>query len=417
LAENVPDLTSPQFATDPYPTYAWLRKHAPVYWHEPARSWLVSRHVDVATAFRDQRLSSARMTVFADRLPAATARSSRSLIRCLASFLGMSDPPDHTRLRRAVSPAFTSTAVERFRGRVESTVDRLLDSIESRSDFDVIKSFAYPLPATTISQFLGLPAEDIDRFKNWTDEIVGFISSTAVEPERARRSAVSLAELEAYLEPLLADRRAAPRDDLITHLVRAQSDGILSAHEAMATCVTALAGGEKTTTNLIGNGLLALLTFPDQLARLRSDPSLLKTAVEELVRFDTPVPRTWRYARETMDIAGTTVRAGDPVLLLVASANRDDSQFTDPDRLDVGRSPNRHLGFGFGPHLCVGAPLARLEAEVAFDRILRRFKRLTLVSGKPITWREDLALAHRGAHSIWASIGARGGRATVSASA
>ena len=407
MTQTHPDLTSSQFAFDPYPSYAWLRDNAPVYWHDPAQSWLLSRHADVAMAFRDRRLSSARMNVFADRLPVSSAASSRALVGILASFLGMTDPPDHTRLRRAVASAFTPSAVDEFRFRVEGTVDRLLDAAEEAGTFDAIGSIAYPLPATTISQFLGLPSEDIGRFKEWTDEIVGFISSTTVDPDRARRGAAALDELEAYLEPVLADHRATPREDLISHLVAAEADGLMTAHEAMATCVTALSGGEKTTTNLIGNGLLALLAFPAQQDRLRRDRSLLKSAVEEFVRFDTPVPRTWRYAKEDVSIAGTTIRAGDPVLLLVAAANRDPAQFTDPDELDIGRSPNRHLGFGFGPHLCVGAPLARLEAEVVFDRFLGRFEHVGLVEGRPVEWREELALAHRGPRSLWVQVEGR----------
>jgi len=316
----------------------------------------------------------------------------------------MSDPPDHTRLRRAAGHALNREVVSRLRSGIQVTVDRLLDEVGTTMPVDMIESIGYPLPALTITRALGLPDDDTVLFRGWTENIVAFISSTTVDDERAARSAESLEALTDYLEPILAMKRQAPQDDLISNFVAAEAQGLISRNELMATCVTTLAGGRKTTTNLIGNATLALLTHPEQLVRLRADPSLMKSAVEEFLRFDSPVPRAWRFARETLRIANVDIPANDPVLLLAASANHDATQFENPESLDIGRSPNPHIGFGVGAHHCIGAPLARLETEVLFDRLLSRFTNIQLAFADPLPWKEDLALAHRGLESLWVNL-------------
>jgi cytochrome P450 len=395
------ELVSTDFHSSPYATYARLRTQAPVYWFERAGSWLVSRYDDVLAGFRDPRLSSARMDIFRERLDSDVEPSLRPLLLCLSSFLGLSDPPDHTRMRRAVGHALNQATVLRMRERISQRVDELLDHVSDSGTVDVIADIGYPLPATTISEVLGLPTSDTPRFRTWTDDIVGFISSETVDDIRAEKSAESLRALQDYLRPLLADRRKSPAADLMSVFVSAEAQGLMNGDEVMATCVTTLSGGEKTTTNLIGNGIRALLTHRREFERLKRDPSLIKSAIEECLRYESPVPRAWRFARDRLTISGVTIAANEPVLLLVASANRDPHQFSNPDCFDIGRDPNRHLGFGFGAHHCIGASLARLELEVLFERLLARFDDLQLVRERQGKWKEDLALAHRGLSSLW----------------
>ncbi len=366
---------------DPYPMYARFRERDPVHASRLIAGWALFRYADATAVLRDPRFSadernSKNFALQRRQLVAAGALDADDPIE--QSMLRM-DAPDHTRLRGLVSKGFLPRAVERLRPRVEALVKELCDAMHGRDTVDVIEALAYPLPVIVISELIGVPAEDRARFKRWSDEVVRSLGFSSLDD--VRRSRVAGKELRAYFEGVAARRRDEPRDDLISALLAAEEQGDrLSQSEVFSTLNLLLVAGNETTTNLIANGLHALLRHRDQLELLRGDPDLIPTAVEELLRFDSPVQATSRIALEDVEIGGRRVRRGQEVIVTLGSANRDPEQFEAPDRLDVTRKDNRHLSFGHGAHYCLGAPLARLEAQIAFRALLERYPRMTLAT-------------------------------------
>ena len=385
-------LFSPEYFLDPYPFFHRLRALDPVHRSEPWDCWLVTRYADVSAALCDPRFSSSKMSRFTEDLPPAVRENVRPLILYLSSFMGLSDQPDHTRLRRLVNKAFVPRVIQGMQERIQAIVDDLLDAVQAEGRMDAIRDFAYPLPATVITEMIGLPSDQLEQFKRWSDDIVGFIGAGRASVDKAEAAQESVSALTEYYRPIIEDRRRQPRQDLISALVTAQDQGDqLSEVEMLATSITLLAGGHETTTGLIGNGLLALLQHPTQFRRLQDDPALIPHAIEELLRYDSPVQRAERLTRESVEIDGRTISAGERVLLVVAAANRDPAQFPEPDRLDVGRQENRHVAFGLGIHSCIGSPLARMEGTLAIETILRRFPSLGLEEHE-LAWQENVAL-------------------------
>lgn len=385
---------SPGFADDPYPHYHRVRAEAPVYWSEALGAWILTRYEDVLPTLRDhERFSSrGRMLAPLERLPPDVRARMGPLEAHFSVGMISSDPPDHTRLRRLVNTAFTPRVVASMRPRVQAVVDELLDAVRDRGSMDVIRDLAYPLPATVIAELLGASVDDRDRFKAWSAGILAFQGSGRVDPAVLDRSQGDLIEMRTFLSDLLARRRRAPRDDLLTRLVAAESGGDkLGEAELLTLCVNLLTAGHETTTNLIGNGLLTLLRHPDQLARLRADPSLMPTAIEEMLRFESPLQRNPRRVAVDLRLGDQPLRRGDFVLQVLGAANRDPAQFPDPDRFDIARQPNGHVGFGFGIHFCVGAPLARLEGAITIETVLRRMPRLQL-AGEAAQWQQSALL-------------------------
>lgn len=312
------------------------------------------------------------------------------------------DPPDHTRLRTLVNKAFTPRVVESLRTRIQAIVDELLDEVEARREMDVIAEFAYPLPVRVIAELLGVPPEDRDTFKTWSRGVAPILDPVITD-EVFTKVAESGLMLAVYFDELVQKRRAEPRNDLVTELIRAEDEGErLTEEELRATLILLLVAGHETTMNLIGNGLLALLRNPNELARLRSDPGLVRTAIDELLRYDGPVHLTARTALADTEIAGVTIAKGEMAIVLLSAANRDPAQFSDPDRLDVGRSPNKHLAFSAGGHFCVGATLARVEGQIAFDALVRRFPDITLATDE-VRYRPTVTL--RGLESLPVTLG------------
>ncbi|MGY1632153.1 cytochrome P450 [Geodermatophilus sp. SYSU D01186] len=374
-------LADPVELADPWPVLAALRESGPVRRVDPRLGlpvWVVARYDDVLAALSDPRLSNDPHHAVALRALLRGDFLSRSMIG--------TDPPEHTRLRRLVSQAFTARRVEGLRPRIQEITDTLLDRITPRGRAELIGEFALPLPITVIGELLGVPETDRERFRAWTDEVL----DRPFDPgEDLARVTAARERMHGYLADLVEAKRARPADDLLTDLVEATDEGErLDRQELLAMTFLLLIAGYVTTVNLIGNGTLALLRAPDQLARLGADPSLVPQAVEELLRFDGPVnPGLTRYALEDLEIGGVAIPRGDVVLLATAAADRDPDRFPDPDRLDVAAAGPGHLAFGHGIHYCLGAPLARLEGQVAFTALLARLPGLALaVDESELEW-------------------------------
>ena len=369
---------SAAMAQDPYPVYAALRAHGTPHRSRLMNAWLIAHHVDADAILRDHRN-------FANdpRLGTLTRRQQAMLPPAVEFSMLILDPPDHTRLRALVNKAFTSRAVNALEARIRATAAALLDAVDDPGAFDLMAAFAQPLPVIVIAEMLGIPAEDRDRFKRWSAQRARLLEPTVSHRERAIALDASQ-EFDAYFRAIIAMRRSAPRDDIVSALAHAEDgDERLSEREMLNLLRLLLIAGNETTTNLIGNGMLALLGNPDQFARLRGDPDLVPTAVDELLRFDAPVQLTFRRARADHAVNGIEVRARDNVAVLVGAANRDPDVFEKPDRLDVGRAHCPHLSLGRGIHHCLGAPLARLQGRIAFEMLLERFARIDLLGAHP----------------------------------
>jgi cytochrome P450 len=377
---------------DPYPLYARVRESAPVrevQLVDGRRAWLVTGYEEALQLLADPRLSKdfrrlGRVSEggLSPGVPALVI--GRSMLN--------TDPPDHTRLRGLVSRAFTTRRVESLRGRIEDIAESLLDGMSSRQGVaDLVDAFALPLPITVMGELLGVPVEDWAPLRAWFATLLS-AGPRVVEDQTARQAAGSLFR---HLVGLIAAKRSAPRDDLLSALIEAcDGDQRLDEQELLATTFLLIVAGHETTVNLIASAVVALLRTPRQLAALRSDLSLVPAAVEELLRYDGPVHHaTFRFTTGAVDVGGTTIPADQRVLVALAAANRDPTRFPDPDALDLVRGDNRHLGFGHGVHYCLGAPLARLECQIALTALLRRFGGLELaVPPEELTWRHDLVL-------------------------
>ena len=391
LKIDAPDLASPAFKADPYPFYARLRDEAPV-WRTtlPGKrtAWLVTRYDDVSRVLKDDVFAKDKLNAMDPEQRSKTPWVPGFLKPIERNMLDLDDP-DHARLRSLVSKAFTPRIIERLRGRIETLCEELLDAMERRGRVDLVADYALPLPATVIAELLGVPAEDYAKFHRWSSRLVSV--SSGRDMLRFLPAAISFVR---YLRRLVGRRRAVPQDDLVTALIRAEEAGDkLDEDELLGMAFLLLVAGHETTVNLISSGVLALLDHPEQMERLKDDPSLVKPAVEELLRYTSPVEMaTERYAREDVEIEGTTIPRGELVLAVLGSANRDERHFEDPDALDLSRDPNRHVAFGRGGvHHCLGAPLARMEGQIAVSAFLRRFPGARRAP-EPLRWRRGLFL-------------------------
>ena len=359
------DLTSGRVLADPYPTYLQLRERDPIHRMRLIDGWALTRYEDVQAVLADHRRFS-------------SGESGPNYTRN-ASMLDL-DPPDHTRLRSLVSKAFTPRSIAELGPRIQEIVDELLDGVEEKDSFDLIDSFAFPLPVIVIAEMLGVPAQDLEQFKEWSNDIVLSLEPILSEEQRVRFRR-SEEELYAYFEGIIAQRRQFPQDDLISALLAAEDEGDrLSHQELLATLLLLLVAGNETTRNMIGNGMLALLRNPEELRRLRDDPDLLDSAIDELLRYDSPVQLDGRTLVEDVEMGGKRLRAGQQVVAVIGAANRDPAAFSNPDRLDIGRQEKSHISFGRGIHYCLGASLAMLEGRIAFASLLERFSSIRLAS-------------------------------------
>ena len=380
-----PDISSPAFKADPYPFYARLRAEAPVYRIRLAlwlSAWLVTRHDDVVFVLKEGPFSNE----FSKQKMAWLPRRFQPLTRHLLN----ADPPDHIRLRTLVSKAFTPRAVERLRGRMQDICDELLDAAQSEGRLDLVQDYALPLPLTVIAEMLGIPPQDRRRFHAWTKAVVAGGSGSVT---RFVLGMPALLQSTHYLRGLIGRRRSEPGEDIVTALLQAEEAGDkLNEDEVVGMIALLILAGYETTMGLVSSGTLALLQHPEQRRRFATEPELTDSAIEELLRYTSPLElAAFRLAREPVTIAGITIPKGDVVLGVLGSANRDESRFPNPNTLDLARDPNRHLAFGAGAHFCLGAPLARLEGRIALTTLFRRFPDLRLAeTAKEVPWRRGL---------------------------
>jgi cytochrome P450 len=391
------DLGNPATNADPFPEFARLRREDPVHWSPAMKAWIVTRYDDVKRiALNNREVSADRLTPFFRANPEFQRGTIDNLMRYLNTWMVFRDPPDHTRLRRLFAKAFTPSSVESLRPAIAGIATWLLDGMDAKArcgePLDWIADFAYPLPATVIMDLLGVPRADLARVKLWSDDIALFIGTAQVAGNKYLRAEAGARLMADYFRGLVAERTTEPRDDMISRLVSARDDAdALSTDEVIGTSILLLFAGHETTTNLIGNGMLYSLRFRDQWERLVADPTLAASAVEEWLRYDGPSGALARVAADDVTLGDRVVRGGQRVFAFVNSANRDPEAFADAETFDIARKHNPHLTFGHGIHFCLGAPLARLEAQVAAGQLAGRFAGVRLAGGAP-EWHDSLIL-------------------------
>lgn len=386
------DLFNAEFKANPYPVYQRLRSSGPIHWSDNffGGAWLLPRYADVVTALRAPHLSAARSYTFVGRFPKEAQSEFAEFNRIFAMWLLFLDNPQHGRLRKLMNKGFKPDMLLSMRSRIQKIVDALLDELGGTGQIDFMRDFAYPLPALVIAEMLGVNIADQVEFIAWSDDIAAFFSNSRVTLEMAHRAQHSLLAMTDYFRAVLPERRRNMSDDLISLLIRVEEEGdVLTAEELLAQCSLLLFAGHETTRHLLGNGLLLLLQHPDQLDLLRRDPSLMKNAVQEFLRYDSPVQFIMRIATEDFTFHDCHIKKGQKVVPLNGSANHDPDKFPDPDTLDITRNTGGHLAFGYGAHVCLGATLSSIEAEIAFNTLLKRIRNLQQINETPV-WNQDV---------------------------
>ena len=391
---------------DPYPSYHYLREEDPIHYSNILKSWVLTRYEDVRPSLNDRRLSADRISPYLARLPPEKRKKVITVGPMLQKWAVFMDPPDHTRMRRLLNHGFTSTALAEFRPKVETIVEEMIDRLVEKGsggeEVDFINSFAYHLPAIVIAVMLGVPESDVEQFRAWAVDLAPFVGSATDTPDKLALAERSARALASYFASIIEERRLRPPKPedvtVIDHMVVAEEEGdTLSLAELKSNCVLLLFAGHETTTNLLGNGLLALIRNPDELRRFQENPSLAESAVEELLRYDGPVGSVSRSALLNIEIGDKIIPKGVRVFCMMNAANRDPRQFDNPEHLDIAREKNRHVIFGYGIHFCVGAPLARMEGRFALSAMMKRMKEIDLGDNPPV-WRDSLVL--RGLSSL-----------------
>jgi pimeloyl-[acyl-carrier protein] synthase len=394
-------LLDPEVLANPYPLYQRLRIEDPIHWDPFLHAWIVTRYADVVHVLHH---FSARRTPTPEQLSAMGLAALNPIAQVMVRQMLFLDPPDHTRLRALASAAFTPRRVERLRSHIQEIMHGLLDALVSRGQTDLIADFASPAPAIVTAEMLGVPVEDHEQLKDWSADFAEMLGNFQHNPDRFPRVLRSVEEMCSYFRSAMQEQRLHPRDGLVSAMMEAEVDGArLTEDEIIANLIVTMVGGQETTTNLIGNGLLTLLRNPAEMERLRADSSLIPSAVEELLRYESPSQHTARLAPAGVEMGGRKIRERQAVIAVMGAANRDPERFPEPDRLDIARQDNRHLAFGWAAHFCFGAALARLEGQIAFETILRRLPNLTLDPTTPLEWRENLGL--RGLKALPLSFG------------
>jgi len=382
-------LLDPEVLANPYPLYHQLRSEDPVHWDPFLHAWIVTRYADVITVFQH---FSADRTPTPDQLTALGLGALTPLAKVMVHQMLFLDPPAHGRVRGLASKAFTARRVERLRVHIQEIADQLLDAVQEKGSMDIIADLGLPLPAIVTAEMLGVPTTDWKQLTAWSADFAQVLGNFQHNPEHSAQVIRSLNAMCDYFRAAVQEHRTNPRDDLISAFLSAEIGGDrFTEEEVIANTIVTMVGGQETTTNLIGNGVLALLRNPDQLEKLKADLSLIPSAVEELLRYESPSQHTARLAPEDVMLGGKTIRKRQAVIAVMGAANRDPERFPEPDRLDITRQDNRHVAFAWASHFCFGAPLARIEGQIAFKTLLQRMPDLSLTT-EPIIWRENLGL-------------------------
>jgi pimeloyl-[acyl-carrier protein] synthase len=382
-------LLDPEVVANPYPLYSQLRSEDPVHWDPFLHKWVVTRYADALTVLHH---ISDNCVITPEQLQAMSLSILTPLSEVLVRQMLFMDQPAHGRIRNLASKAFTPRRVDSLRTKIQTIIEALLDRVQASGHMDVISDLAYPLPAMVNAEMLGLPPADWKQLTKWSGVFAEVLGNFQYSPNRARHVLHHLDEMSGYFLAAVRKCQQHPRDGLIGAFVAAEVDGDrLTEEEVVANAILTMVGGQETTTNLIGNGLLTLLRHSDQLEKLRTNLSLMPSAVEELLRYESPSQQTTRLAPEDTELGDKLIRKGQTVMVVMGAANRDPQRFPDPDRLDICRQDNRHLAFGWASHFCFGAPLGRLEGQLALEALLRRMPHLRLEPGS-LTWRDNLGL-------------------------
>jgi cytochrome P450 len=383
-------LLDPEVLANPYPLYRRLRDEAPVHWDPYLHAWIVTRYEDSVTVLHRFR---AGRTPSPDRLAEIGLGELTPIAALMVRQMLFLDPPEHGRVRRLASAAFTPRRVAHLREHIRQIAEELVGELDGDAGFDVMSTLANPLPAIVTAEMLGVPTADHELLKGWSQDFAEMLGNFQHNPGRAQQMLQSVEAMVAYFQAAVIREAHEPTEGLINALATAEVDGDrLTEEEIVANVIVTMVGGQETTTNLIGNGLLTLLRQPEQLERLRSDPALLPSAVEELLRYESPSQHTARLAPAGAVLGDKEIAEGTAVITVMGAANRDPERFADPDRVDLAREDNRHLAFGWAGHFCFGAPLARIEGQIAFETLLERFSHISLMPGHEIQWRPNLGL-------------------------
>jgi cytochrome P450 len=388
----------PAFLADPFPLFRRMQDEDPCHWSPRLKAWVLTRYEDVRRVCVDREMSSDRLRPFFAALPPPEAQRIADIVRYLSLWMVFRDPPEHTRLRRLTSKVFHVKSMHAMRPRIEDLMRRLFETIGARREFDFIGEFAGPLPALVIMDMLGVPPSELARVKRLSDDMALFIGSSRMASDKYDIAQAATREMAQYFRDMIADRRRQANADLLSELVHLEDEGErLSDDELVATCILLLFAGHETTTNHIANGLHALMHFPGQADRLRAEPALAAAAVEELLRYDGPNGAQVRIVQQEQVLHGKTLKPGERVFILLNAANRDPRVYADPDRVEFGRDGPPHLAFGFGLHICLGFPLARLEGQLALPAVLSRWRGLEL-AGARLEWLNSMVF--RGMKSL-----------------
>jgi pimeloyl-[acyl-carrier protein] synthase len=382
-------LMEPEVMASPYRLYRELREADPVHWDPFLHAWVVTRYADIVTVLG--RFSADR-TITAEKLERMGLSAMNPIIQVMSRQMLFRDPPDHTRLRTLCAAAFSPSRIAVLRGHIQNIVDSLIDGFIGKGSADIVADLAEPMPAIVTAEMLGVPVSDHEKLKEWSIDFAEILGNFQHQPDRVARVAASVHDMTEYFRAAIRRQATDPHEGLVLSLVQAEVNGIrLTEEEIIANCILTMIGGQETSTNLIGSGLLTMLRHPEQMRMLQDDPSLIPAAVEELLRYESPIQHTARVAQDDITLGGKLIRRGQSVVAVLAAGNRDPERFANPDVLDLKRGDKGHLAFGWAAHFCFGAPLARMEGQIAFSSLLRRLKNLQLAS-QDFVWRENLGL-------------------------
>ena len=381
------DPSDPEILANPYPYFSHLRRTDPVHWNNSLKSWVITRYDDVRKILSEDFITVDRLNRFYSKLPGKEAKLLEEIIKYLNLWAAFRNPPDHTRMRKIMMVAFTRKSINQMEPVIRKITEFSLDKLDKKNEMDLVENFSSPIPALTIMHLLGVPTEMLGNFKSWSDDMSKFIGGSRNDKNKYEKAAYGCKQMVSFFKKIIAERRANPADGFLMDLINATVENEkFSDDELIATCMLILFAGHETTTNLISNGILTLINNPEELEKLVSDPSLIDSTIEEIMRFDGPTNSLVRNVARDHRFHDKNMREGDRVFAMVSSANRDETVFEHPNSFMINRSPNRHLTFGFGPHLCIGATLAREEGRIALSSLFKRFPKISLKNNSSFDW-------------------------------